>query len=90
MPRYTYTHVRNTHPYNLSALSCYLSTAAVSDRYSELMPYTVLATLSGLVSTLRTNTKIIPINNNDYSCHITTVELVLPIVWGPYHAMSRH
>ena len=28
------------------------------------------------------------INDNDYSCHVTVVELFKPIVWGPYHATS--
>ena len=32
-------------------------------------------TLSGLVSTTRTNAKATPINDNDYSYHITAVEL---------------
>ena len=31
------------HPYNLSALSCYSSTTAFNDCYSELAPYTALA-----------------------------------------------
>ena len=30
------------------------------------------------------------INDNDYSCHITAVEIVQPIVWGSYHAISHH
>ena len=28
------------------------------------------------------------INDNDYSCHVTVVELFKPIVWGPYHVTS--
>ena len=31
---------------------------------------------SGLVSTMGINAKATPINDNDYSCHITAVELV--------------
>ena len=46
-----------------------------NDCYSELTPYTVLAN-SGLVSTTRTNVKATSINDNDYSCHVTAVELV--------------
>ena len=45
MAQYTYVHVRHTHSYNLSAPSCYLSTAVFIDCYSELMPYTALAYL---------------------------------------------
>ena len=37
---------------------------------------------------MRINAKAIPIKNNSYSCHITAVELVKPIVLGPYHATS--
>ena len=33
-------------------------------------------TLIGLVSMTRINTKATPINNTDYNCHITAVELV--------------
>ena len=31
-----------------------------------------------------------PTNDTDYSCHIKAVELVYPIIWGPYHATSHH
>ena len=47
MSQYTYIHVRHTQPYNLSAQSCYLSTAVFNDCYSELTPYTVLANFYG-------------------------------------------
>ena len=43
MSQYAYVHVRHTHPYNLSVLSCYSSAAVFNDCYSELTPYTVLA-----------------------------------------------
>ena len=49
-----------------------------------LMTYSV----SGLVSTTLTNAKGTPTNDNDYSRHITAVELVYPIIWGLYHAIS--
>ena len=48
MSRYAYVHVRHTHPYNLSALSFYLSTATFNYFYSESMPYTVLANSYGV------------------------------------------
>ena len=66
-----YVHVYHTHLYN-SILS---STAAFNNCYSELTTYTVLAN-SGLVSTMHTNVKATPINDNDYSCYVTAVELV--------------
>ena len=37
-----------THPYNWSAPSCYSSTAAFNNFYSELMPYTALANCYGV------------------------------------------
>ena len=44
MPQYAYVHcICYTHPYNWSVPSCYSSTAAFNDCYSELMPYTALA-----------------------------------------------
>ena len=39
MPQYMYVHVHHTHQ---SALSCYSSTAAFVDCYSELMLYIAL------------------------------------------------
>ena len=36
-------HIRHTHLYNWSTPSCYASTAAFNDCYSELTPYTALA-----------------------------------------------
>ena len=42
-PQYVYIHVCYTHLYNWSALSCYSTTAAFNDCYSELKVYTVLA-----------------------------------------------
>ena len=42
---FMYVHVR---PYNLSALSCYLSTAAFNECYSEIIPYTALANSYGV------------------------------------------
>ena len=41
---------------------------------------------------MRINAKVMPINDNcyNYSCLITVVELVYPIVWGSYHAISCH
>ena len=38
-----YVHLRHTHPYNLSAPSCYSTTAVFNNYYSELMPYTAIA-----------------------------------------------
>ena len=46
--QYAYVHVRHTHPYNWSSPSCYSSTAAFKDFYTELMPYTVLANSYGV------------------------------------------
>ena len=40
------------------------------------MSCTVLANSIGLVSTIHTNAKAMPNYDNDYSCHITAVELV--------------
>ena len=45
---YVYVYLRHTHLYNLSALSCYLSTAAFNNCYSELIPYTVLVNSYGV------------------------------------------
>ena len=55
------------------------------------MPYTSLVnSYSGLMSTTSTNAKATTINDNNYSCHITAIEVVQPIVWGLYHTTSRH
>ena len=43
-----YVHIHHTHPYNLSAPSCYFSTAVFNDCYCELMLYTVLANSYGV------------------------------------------
>ena len=48
MSRYTYVHVHHTHPYNLSAPSCYSSAAIFNDYYSELIPYTAIANSYGV------------------------------------------
>ena len=80
-----YIYVCHTRRYNLSPLSCYSSTAAFNDCHSELMPYTALANSYGVT---HTNSKTTSINDNNYSCHITAVQLVEPIIWGPYHATS--
>ena len=40
--QYAYVHVHHAHLYSWSALSCYSSTAAFNDCYSELIPYTML------------------------------------------------
>ena len=37
---------------------------------------------------MRITAKAMPINDNDYNCHITAIELVLPIIWGLYHATN--
>ena len=76
MPRYAYVHVRHTQLYNKNTPSCYSSTAAFNDCNSELMLYATLLTLSGLVSTTHINAKATPINDNDYKCHVTAIELV--------------
>ena len=76
MSQYAYVHVYHTHPYNLSAPLCYSSTAAFNDCNSELMPYTVLAN-SWCVSAYDTyQCQAMHINDKNYSCHITAVELV--------------
>ena len=74
-----YVDVRHTHPHNQSAQSCYLSTAAFNDCYSELiMPYTALANCYEVSAydALCTNAKATHINDNNYSCHRMAVELV--------------
>ena len=71
-----YAHVHHTHPYNWSASSCYSSTAAFNDCYSELKPYTVLAKCYGVSAYDAYQFQATPINDNDYNCHITAVELV--------------
>ena len=89
MSQHAYDHVYHTQPYNLSALSCYSSTAAFNNCYSELTPHTALANSYGVRPMTHTNkSKAMAINDSDYSCHITAVKLVYPIVWGPYHATS--
>ena len=52
------------------------------------MSYTALASLTGLVSMMRINAKAMPINDTNYICHTTAVELFKPITWGPYHTTS--
>ena len=42
--------------------------------------------MNKLVPTTFTNAKATPIYDNDYSCHMTAVELFKTIAWGPYHA----
>ena len=65
------------HPlFNLSAAFCYLSTAVFNNCYSELMPYTAVANSYWASFHNAFNTKATPINNTDYICHITAVELV--------------
>ena len=76
MPQYAYVHICHTQPYKWNAPSCYSSTAAFNNCYSELMPYAALANSYELLSTMHTNAKAMPINDNDYICHITAVELV--------------
>ena len=46
MSQYVYVYVRHTHPYSLSSLSCYSSTAAITS-YSELMSYPALVNSYG-------------------------------------------
>ena len=43
-----YVHVCHTHPYNLSAPSCYSSTVVFNECYNVLMPYTALANSYGV------------------------------------------
>ena len=81
-------HLHHTHPYSLSAPSCYSSTAVFNNCYSELMPYTALA--NSYVSTMRTNSKAMPINDNDYSFHITAIELVYYNQSYMVHIMPHH
>ena len=79
MPQYAYIHIQYARPTFITevlSLSFHLSKAAFNDCYSELTLYTVLVTLIGLVPTMRINAKATPINNNNYSWHITAVELV--------------
>ena len=76
MSRYTYIHIRHIYPYNWSATSYYSSTAAFNDCYSELTPYEVLGNCYGVSAYDEYQIQgVTPINNNDYSCHITAVEL---------------
>ena len=66
----------NHPPYNLSAWSCYSSTAVFNECYSELTPYTALANCCGGCVYDAYQFQATPISDNDYSCHITAVELV--------------
>ena len=52
------------------------------------MPYTAQAYSYRITSLMRINAKAMPINDTDYSCHVTAVELVKPIISGLYHAIS--
>ena len=44
------------------------------------MPYTVLATSYGVSDYDAYQCQGVPVNDNDYSCHITIVEVVQPMV----------
>ena len=48
MSGYAYVHILHTHPYNLSAPSCYSSTALFNDCYSVLTTYTAIANSYGV------------------------------------------
>ena len=42
---------------------------------------------------MRINAKAIPINDTDYSCHITSVASLtdhMESMWSPYYAKSHH
>ena len=39
---------------------------------------------------MRMDAYVTPTNNIDYNCHIKAIELILTIIWGLYHATSRH
>ena len=67
MARYTYFYVNHTYLQNLSAPSCYLTTAVVTDCYSEVTAYTVLAYS---VFMTRMDAKVIPTDITNYSYHI--------------------
>ena len=43
MAGYAYVYINHTHFDNWSVPSCYFTTAALNDCYSEVMAYTVLA-----------------------------------------------
>ena len=51
----------------LIASYCYLTTAALNDRYTEEMAYTALAYS---VLTTGMDAKVTPTDDTDYSCHI--------------------
>ena len=53
-----------------------------------LTPYTALANSYWISVYDKYQCQGQAINDNDYSCHITAVQLVYPIVLGPYHATS--
>ena len=36
------------------------------------------------------NSRVMPTNDANYSCHIKAVELVLPNIWGPYHTVNYY
>ena len=59
----------------VTLLQLLLTTVAVNNTlYSA--SYVTLITVSWLVSTTCINAKATPINDNDYNCHITAIELV--------------
>ena len=64
MAQCTYVYINHAHLQNLSALSCYLTTAALC--YSEVTAYT----LAYSVFTMGMDAKVTPTDDTDYSCHI--------------------
>ena len=39
---------------------------------------------------MRINAKAMPTNDTDYNCYIKAVDIVKPIIWGPYHITLRY
>ena len=80
MPSYTYIHIRYTNLYNSSVSSCYSSTAACKDCYSELTAYKALtysywASFHNAYPWQGYDHQLRTVAYNDYSCHITAVKL---------------
>ena len=86
MPQYMYIYVHHTHLYNWNVPSCHTSTATFSKFYSELILYTTLPSLIGLVSTTWINAKATLINNIHYNCHTTAVNFLT----NHMGSISRH
>ena len=71
MPQYAYINIHYTHLCKWSALSCYSSTAAFNNCYSEFTPYTTLANSywASFQDSYQCQSHVH--NDNSYSGHIT-------------------